>query len=178
MILIEKLEQTERELEAKNNEVENYRMEFKEKELQMDILRDQVNRRNDLLDEQRKSFHNELLNLKMQLYQQTSSSVINVGTTTTQTHLVFNSAPPPPQDINFTSADQSDIQNAMRVSQKEFEEKMEKHMKEMKDSFVREKRSLMLERKHALEMKDNEIAELKRKLKRAEEKLKGEDNTS
>jgi hypothetical protein len=171
-ILIEKLEQIEKELEDKGNEVENYRMEFKEKELQMDILRDQVSRRNDLLDEQRKAFHNELLNLKMQLYQQSTSNTINVANNTTTSQYITGAPTTQVEKPYMPVTDRSEIQNAVRDSQREFEEKMEKHMKEMKDSFVREKRTMMLERKHALEAKDNDISELKRKLKRMEDKLR------
>lgn len=132
LLLLERLERSERQVTDLQEELEAQEMHMREKEIMMDILREQVARRDELLDEQRTSFHRELLTLKMALLERNSNRT---------------------ESFYFGSGTQLELNTQLKHNQKSMEERLEKHVAEMKKSFLREKRDLMYEKKLILEEK-------------------------
>lgn len=65
--MIKKMEKIETSLEKEKEINRRLQNEFAIKERQMDLMKDQINRRNAMLDEQRTAYHNEILDLQTQL---------------------------------------------------------------------------------------------------------------
>eukprot|EP00817_Percolomonadidae_sp_ATCC50343_P008027 CAMPEP_0117426412 /NCGR_PEP_ID=MMETSP0758-20121206/6540_1 /TAXON_ID=63605 /ORGANISM="Percolomonas cosmopolitus, Strain AE-1 (ATCC 50343)" /LENGTH=212 /DNA_ID=CAMNT_0005211583 /DNA_START=488 /DNA_END=1123 /DNA_ORIENTATION=+ len=126
-----------RTIDMKTEKEQEMIREAKEKELQMDILRDQLERRNKALDHQRDSFHKELTQVKMLLYDKERGKKV------------------PNETIPMGNFSTQYLGQQSKPSQQE--EEINKMVKDMEESFAREKNALLKNHESEMQGKDLEI---------------------
>eukprot|EP00817_Percolomonadidae_sp_ATCC50343_P004134 CAMPEP_0117429612 /NCGR_PEP_ID=MMETSP0758-20121206/9144_1 /TAXON_ID=63605 /ORGANISM="Percolomonas cosmopolitus, Strain AE-1 (ATCC 50343)" /LENGTH=228 /DNA_ID=CAMNT_0005216791 /DNA_START=531 /DNA_END=1213 /DNA_ORIENTATION=- len=141
-----------RTIDMKTEKEQEMIREAKEKELQMDILRDQLERRNKALDHQRDSFHKELTQVKMLLYDKERGKKV------------------PNETIPMGNFSTQYLGQQSKPSQQE--EEINKMVKDMEESFAREKNALLKNHESEMQGKDLEINTLTNKIIRLQNQLK------
>ena len=162
---------SEKELQDR---VKRLEVQAQEKETQMDIVSDQVKRRNLMLDEQRARFHKEVIRYKTKIYelQERLQSGDTGPSATSRTRGPTNesfgpmSMEPIDMTMNTTSAsDNHELVEAVDAATREIKEQMLDNIRKLKADQVREKKELLQQKKLAIDERDNEIYHLKMNIK-------------
>eukprot|EP00762_Andalucia_godoyi_P008483 ANDGO_05769.mRNA.1 hypothetical protein len=123
--------------------------ELETKELQLDVMRSQIKRRNQQLEEQRTKFHEELLQLKGAAFdKETNPALANIMEDI---------------DISFFTSQAPSLHESTDSAREIEERLMQQHLaklKKLKEEFGRERKRLLKERQIICEMKDSEIKRL------------------
>jgi hypothetical protein len=137
-----------------------------EKETQMDILSDQVKRRNQMLDEQRARFHKEVMRYKTRIYE-LQLNLEAVGARDKQRRDSFSAdaldmgAP----TGGGSTSDNYEVTEAVDSAKRELREEMLENIRKLKAEQAREKKELLQQKKLAIDERDNEIYHLKMNIK-------------
>lgn len=138
-------------------EEEQLKEELHDKDIQMDIMKQQIKRRDEQLDEQRSTFHKELTQVKMKLYEKEE-----LGKT-----IASDDIPVGDFTVKFLQGDGAEIQD-----QDTIEEKLQENIKKVEESFKREKRAMKKKFQTEIQEKDLEIQSLTNKVIRLQNQLK------
>eukprot|EP00667_Euglena_gracilis_P009779 EG_transcript_9945 len=140
---------------------EQLQQQGQEKETQMDVLSEQVKRRNQMLDEQRARFHKEVMRYKTRIYELTvklESGDLGRRHSFTETGSGEMAAP-------HSAPDGYEVMEAVDSATREIRDQMLESIRKMKAEHAKEKKELMQQKKVAIDERDNEIYHLKMNLK-------------
>lgn len=163
-VLTERLNDSKEQMVELDARITQLTDQARDKETQMDILSDQVKRRNQMLDEQRGRFHKEVMRYKTKIYELQhrleQSGVGNEGRRHSFGNNELDLSP-----TNPTAMDSIEVVEAVDSATRDIRESMLENIRKLKADHAREKKELLHQKKIAVEERDSEIYHLKMSIK-------------